>query len=68
VQSVRVVPLSGTPTLEIGLVDATGVLSVVFLGRRAIRGLEIGVFATVEGRAIEHHGRLAILNPVYELV
>jgi amino acid transporter len=63
----RVRPLADTPTLECVLADATGQLSVVFLGRRAIAGLDVGSTMTVEGMAGEHLGRLCFLNPDYEL-
>ena len=49
------------------MADDTGALSVVFFGRRQIEGIIIGATLTVEGMAIDHHGRLAIVNPVYEL-
>jgi amino acid transporter len=67
VQALSVVPRAGTPTLEVTLVDDSGGISVVFLGRREIRGIELGTVLTVEGRAVEHDGRLAILNPIYRL-
>jgi len=67
VQAVRVEPLGGSPCLECTVVDETGGVSVVFFGRREIAGIAIGATVTVEGMAIDHHGRLAIVNPVYEL-
>ncbi len=67
VQAMRVEPLGGSPCLECTVVDETGGVSVVFFGRRQIVGLAIGATITVEGMAIDHHGRLAIVNPVYEL-
>ncbi len=67
VQAVRVEPLGGSPSLECTMADDTGALSVVFFGRRQIEGITIGATLTVEGMAIDHHGRLAIVNPVYEL-
>jgi len=67
VQAMRVEPLGGSPSLECTVVDETGGVSVVFFGRRQIEGITIGATVTVEGMAIDHHGRLAIVNPVYEL-
>jgi hypothetical protein len=67
VQAMRVEPLGGSPSLECTMADDTGALSVVFFGRRQIEGIAIGATLTVEGMAIDHHGRLAIVNPVYEL-
>jgi amino acid transporter len=67
VQAVRVEPLAGSPSLECTLVDESGGVSLVFFGRRHIDGVEIGTAMRVTGMAIEHRGRLAIVNPVYEL-
>ncbi len=67
VSALRVQPISGTCNLECTLVDGTGAISVLFLGRRTIAGIEIGTKLTVEGMVVEHHGRLAILSPVYEI-
>ncbi len=68
VQAIRVQPLGGgSPSLECTIVDETGGLSVVFFGRRRIEGMAIGATVTVDGMAIDHHGRLAIVNPVYDL-
>ena len=68
VRSLRVQPRAEVPTLECVLVDNTGALSIVFLGRRAVAGIEVGARLRVEGTAGESRGRLAVLNPVYELV
>jgi amino acid transporter len=68
VRSMRVQPRAEVPTLECVLVDDTGAISIVFLGRRAIAGIDVGVRLRVEGTAGESRGRLALLNPVYELV
>ncbi len=67
VRAVRVEPLAGSPSLECTVADETGSVCVVFFGRRAVEGLRIGAALWVEGMAIEHRGRLAIVNPVYEL-
>jgi len=68
VRSVRIQPLAGVPTLQCTLVDETGGLSVVFLGRRAIAGIQPGTRMVVEGMVGEHDGRLALLNPDYQLL
>jgi len=67
VETLRVRPLAGTSTLECVLTDATGALSIVFFGRARIRGINVGTRMRVTGTAADHHGRLAILNPVYDL-
>jgi hypothetical protein len=67
VRSVRVQPRANVPTLECTLVDPTGGITVVFLGRRRVPGIGLGTWMTVEGRAGSHHGKLALLNPEYTL-
>jgi amino acid transporter len=68
VRSLRVAPLHDAPTLELVLVDATGAISVVFLGRRAIAGVDVGTKMIVDGTVGIHKNRLAILNPAYQLL
>ena len=68
VRTVRVLPLAGTATLECVLADDTGAISIVFLGRDKIPGIEVGTRLRATGTAGERRGRLAILNPVYELL
>jgi hypothetical protein len=68
VRAVRVEPLAGSPSLECTVADETGSVCVVFFGRRDVEGVRIGAALWVEGMAIEHRGRLAIVNPVYELL
>jgi amino acid transporter len=67
VRTLRVQPLGGSTTLEIVLEDDSGAMSVVFLGRPKIGGVEVGTRMRVHGMAGHHRGRLAILNPVYQL-
>lgn len=68
VRSVRVQPWADVPTLECTLVDDTGGLTVVFLGRRKVAGIHPGTRMTVEGVTGAHHDKLAILNPEYALL
>src|SRR2546421_1782248 len=69
VRSVRIQPWAGTPALECSLVDPSGqVLTVVFLGRREIAGVRNGTKMVVDGVVGSHRGRLAMLNPIYELL
>jgi hypothetical protein len=67
VRSIRVQPLAGTPTLECVIADDTGQVSVVFLGRRHIAGVEVGRTLVVEGMVGSYQGRLSFLNPRYDL-
>jgi hypothetical protein len=68
VRSLRIQPWGGVPTLECTLVDESGGLLVVFLGRRAVAGIVPGRRMSVSGMVGAHHGHLAILNPDYELL
>jgi hypothetical protein len=68
VRTVRIQPVADTATLECILEDDTGAISLVFLGRRKIPGIDIGTRLRAQGIAGEHRGRLAILNPVYQLL
>ena len=68
VRSVRVQPLSGVPTLVCTVVDDSGAVNLVFLGRRAIPGIEPGSRIIAEGMVGRHGGRLAVINPMYQLL
>jgi RecG-like helicase len=68
VRTVRVQPMSGSGSLELVLEDDSGAISVVFLGRPRLGGVDVGTRMHVEGTAGMHHGRLAIVNPVYKLL
>jgi hypothetical protein len=67
VRSVTVRPWADVATLECTLVDDSGGVTVVFLGRRRIGGVKPGTRMTVEGMVGAHDRKLAILNPVYVL-
>jgi amino acid transporter len=68
IRTVRVQPVSGTASLECVIEDGTGTMSIVFLGRPKIGGIEVGTHLRVHGVAGQHRGRLAILNPTYQLL
>ncbi|HEX7353330.1 MAG TPA: OB-fold nucleic acid binding domain-containing protein [Mycobacteriales bacterium] len=68
VRAVRLAPLAGAPTFEVDVWDGSGTIRLVFLGRRAIRGLETGRALLATGRLTRREGRLTIFNPRYEIV
>lgn len=68
VRSMRITPWADVPSLECTLVDESGGLTLVFLGRRKIAGVHPGTVLRAEGTAGAHHGRLALMNPTYELL
>lgn len=69
VRSLRVQPWADSvATLELTLVDDTGGLTIVFLGRRQIGGIRLGTHLVAEGTVVESRGRLAMMNPRYLLL
>jgi amino acid transporter len=68
IRSTRVQPQGAVSTFECVISDGTGSMSVVFLGRRQLAGLEPGRQIIAEGMVGSHFGRLAMLNPMYELL
>ena len=69
VRSLRARPWADTvASLECTIVDDTGGIELVFLGRRSVAGIHLGSEIRVSGRVGVHHARLAMLNPVYELM
>jgi hypothetical protein len=68
VKAVRVQPRAGVATLQCTVADATGEITVVFLGRRHVGGWEPGAFVVVTGVVGDRGGRLEILNPEYQLL
>ncbi len=67
VRTVTLRPRGGVPALEAELDDGSGVITVVWLGRRRITGVDPGRSVTVAG-CIGRQGDHAIMfNPRYEL-
>jgi hypothetical protein len=67
-RSVTLRPRAGVPALEAELYDGSGCISVVWLGRRHIAGIEPGRRIRVYGMVTESEGNRAVFNPRYELV
>ena len=69
VKAIRVQPWAEKiASLEITLADDTGGITVVFLGRRRIGGVDLGSHLVVEGMVTEVRHRLTIINPAYQLL
>ncbi len=66
-RTVTLRPRGGVPAIEAELYDGTGVLTVVWLGRRRIAGIEPGRNLSVEGRIGLQDGTRVMFNPRYEL-
>jgi len=68
VRSLTVQPWGSVPTLEAVLTDDDGRVTVAFLGRRQVPGLEAGTRLVVEGAVSDRQGQLVIINPVYDFL
>ncbi|HWM73829.1 MAG TPA: OB-fold nucleic acid binding domain-containing protein [Nocardioides sp.] len=67
-RTVTLRPRGGVPALEAELDDGSGVLTIVWLGRRRIAGISPGRSLQVQGRIGVHEGHRIIYNPRYELI
>lgn len=67
-RAVTLRPRAGVPALVAELYDGTGSLSLVWLGRRQIGGIEPGRRIRVQGLVTEAGGTRVLYNPRYELV
>ncbi|SCF39278.1 ATP-dependent DNA helicase RecG [Micromonospora mirobrigensis] len=60
-------PRTNLPTLEADLYDGSDVVTLVWLGRRHIAGIEPGRHLIARGRVAVRDDRKVIYNPHYEL-
>ena len=68
VSTVTITPRAGHPALEVELRDGSGAVTLVWLGRRQIPGIDCGRTIKVWGRISCHDSRRLIYNPRYELM
>ena len=68
VSTVTISPRAGHPALEVELRDGSGAVTLVWLGRRQIPGIDCGRTLKVWGRISCHDGRRLVYNPRYELM
>ncbi|MBK0868586.1 MAG: OB-fold nucleic acid binding domain-containing protein [Saccharopolyspora sp.] len=66
-RSVDMSPKASAPTLEAELFDGTEGVTLVWLGRRRITGIEPGRTIKARGRIAVRDGRKVLYNPYYEL-
>lgn len=66
-RSVTLRPRNGVPALEAELHDGCASVTLIWLGRREITGVQTGRWVRVEGMVTESEGRNVIFNPRYEL-
>lgn len=67
VATVTITPRDGHPALEVELRDGSGAVTLLWLGRRQIPGIDTGRTIQVWGRVSCHEGRRVMYNPRYEL-
>lgn len=63
----EVSPLDGPARLVAAVNDGTGVVEIVFMGRRLIPGIRPGQRLAAHGRVVSEDGVLRIHNPRYDL-
>src|SRR4249919_1250628 len=68
VSTVTITPRAGHPALEVELRDGSGAVTLVWLGRRQIPGIDPGQMIKVSGRISCQDGRRLMYNPKYELL
>lgn len=68
VTSIKAAATGASPVVSVEIWDETGGVTLQFLGRREITGLEVGSQMRAEGMVGEDNGNLIILNPSYEIV
>lgn len=66
-RTVTLRPRGGVPALEAELYDGSGVITLIWLGRRRIAGIEPGRQVKVSGRIGVQDGMRVMYNPRYEL-
>lgn len=68
IRSVALRPSAQVAALVVEIYDGTEPMQLVWLGRRAIAGIEPGVMLRARGRAAYRRGVRTIFNPDYEIV
>jgi hypothetical protein len=66
-RSVEHCPRAAVATLEAELFDGSEAITLVWLGRRRIPGIEPGRTLKASGRIAVRNGRKVLYNPYYEL-
>lgn len=67
VRRITVLPMEGNESVEAVISDGTGKMTVVFMGRRALPGMNLGTRVIVDGVAgRQRDGTLRMVNPKFE--
>ncbi len=67
IRSVRMLPRAGSPALEAELYDGSGSVTLIWLGRRRIHGIECGRTLKASGLVSIAGDQRVMYNPRYEL-
>lgn len=67
ISAVEVVTHGSGPAYRCTLDDGTGELDLLFLGRRSVPGLDVGIGCRAEGTAWTEGSRMVVWNPFYRL-
>jgi len=70
VHSIAIPPKGQSPHIRVELYDGSGIVELIWLGRRSIAGIAPGAYLTVRGRVAydDTTDRLLIFNPSYDLL
>ena len=68
VTSILTAPFGAAPGVAVEIWDESGGITLHFLGRRNIAGVNVGTTLCAEGMVGEASGHLTIMNPSYEIV
>ncbi|MBM6403990.1 OB-fold nucleic acid binding domain-containing protein [Phycicoccus sp. CSK15P-2] len=68
VRTVTLPPRRSVPALVAELWDGKGSVNLVWVGRRAIGGIQPGTFLRARGRVALFKGQPTIFNPAYEII
>jgi hypothetical protein len=68
IRTIRIQPWADVASLECVVVDETGGILLVFLGRRKVAGVELGRELVADGMVGQSRGYLAVLSPDIELL
>jgi len=66
--AIRVEPHDAPPQFAAQVDDGTGRIDVIFMGRRAVPGIEPGAHVVVEGTVCAAQALPRIFNPAYQLL
>lgn len=67
ISSLVIQPPGAAPVVEADLSDGTGIITLVWLGRDAVPGIEPGTRLEVSGFAAQRSGHRVMYNPRYRI-